>query len=328
MVNLAGREPVPAQPPVEWAGRGVRVIAVLGAGGVGGLVAALLDRAGIAATVVAREETAKTLERRGFTVNSVRFGEFAATPRVVSRLDIDHDVLIVATKAGGLLAGLERIAGKPGLVLPLMNGLDHLPVLRERFGSRAVAATIRVEADRPSPGEIVHTSHFLRVEMASADPTRRPAMDAIVPRLAQAGIEAAVLDSEARVMWSKLIRLNALACTTSASGLRLGELRADPVWWARLVGAIDEAVVVAAAEGAGIDPAKVAGELLEAHATLGSSMARDIDAGREPELDAIAGAVLRAADRHEIEVPTIEWLARAVADRAGISPPSRRLRGV
>ncbi len=302
------------------------MIAVLGAGGVGGLVAALLDRAGIAATVVAREETAETLRGRGFTVNSVRFGEFAANPRIVSRLEADHEVLIVATKASGLEAGLERIVGAPGLVLPLLNGLDHLPVLRERFGSRAVAATIRVEADRPSPGDIVHSSHFLRVEMASVDPARRPAMDALAARLAQAGIEAAVLDSEARVMWSKLVRLNALACTTSASGLRLGELRDDPVWWPRLTGAIDEAVAVAAAEGAVLDPAKVIAELCEAHGTLSSSMARDIEAGRKPELDAIVGSVLRAADRHEIPTPTIGWLARAVADRAGVPPP-RRLAG-
>jgi len=299
------------------------VIAVLGVGGVGGLVAALLDRAGIAATVVAREETVESLRRRGFTVNSVRFGEFAANPRVVSRLEADHDVLIVATKASGLEAGLDRIVGRPALVLPLLNGLDHLPILRERFGARAVAATIRVEADRPSLGEIVHTSNFLRVEMASGDPGQRPAMDAFARRLTGAGIETAVLDSEPRVMWSKLIRLNALACATSASGRRLGQLRDDPIWWARVVGAIDEAVAVASAEGAGIDPTKIADELLQAHATLGSSMARDIEAGREPELDAIAGSVLRAADRHEIRVPTIEWLARTVADRAGIARPRR-----
>jgi 2-dehydropantoate 2-reductase len=159
--------------------------------------------------------------------------------------------------------------------------------------------------------------------MASTDPARRRPMDAFAQRLRQAGIDAAVLDSESRVMWSKLIRLNALACTTSASGLRLGELRDDPVWWPRLAGAIDEAVAVAAAEGAVIDPAKVVAELREAHATLSSSMARDIEAGQPPELDAIAGAVLRAADRDEIRVPTIEWLAQAVADRAGIAPPRR-----
>ncbi len=52
---------------------------------------------------------------------------------------------------------------------------------------------------------------------------------------------------------------------------------------------------MAAAEGASIDAADPLGELSAAHATLGSSMQRDIAAGRAPELDAIPGAVLRAA---------------------------------
>ena len=45
------------------------------------------------------------------------------------------------------------------------------------------------------------------------------------------------------------------------------------------------------------------GELEQAHATLGSSMQRDIAAGRAPELDAIPGSVLRAAARHGSAVP-------------------------
>ena len=65
---------------------------------------------------------------------------------------------------------------QPKLVLPLLNGLDHIPVLRERFGADAVlAGTIRVEADRPEPGVVVHTSPFLLVEMASHDPGARGA---------------------------------------------------------------------------------------------------------------------------------------------------------
>ena len=50
-------------------------------------------------------------------------------------------------------------------------------------------------------------------------------------------------------------------------------------------------------------------------------MQRDIAAGREPELDAIPGAVLRAAKRHGIECPTIARLAVEIAERAGIPAP-------
>jgi 2-dehydropantoate 2-reductase len=50
-------------------------------------------------------------------------------------------------------------------------------------------------------------------------------------------------------------------------------------------------------------------------------MARDVEAGREPELDAIAGAVLRAAARHDVPVPAVLALTRRVADRAGVAAP-------
>ena len=56
-------------------------------------------------------------------------------------------------------------------------------------------------------------------------------------------------------------------------------------------------------------------ELEQAHADLGSSMQRDIAAGREPELDAIAGAVIRAADRHGLDHPVTSWLRDRVAAR-------------
>jgi 2-dehydropantoate 2-reductase len=60
----------------------------------------------------------------------------------------------------------------------------------------------------------------------------------------------------------------------------------------------------------------VMAELDDAHETLGSSMQRDIAAGREPELDAIAGSVLRAAERNGIPCPTIERLTEDVRRKA------------
>jgi len=57
-------------------------------------------------------------------------------------------------------------------------------------------------------------------------------------------------------------------------------------------------------------------EIEDAHAGLTTSMQRDVAAGRESELDAIAGSVLRAATRHGLECPAIERLAGRVAERS------------
>jgi 2-dehydropantoate 2-reductase len=299
-------------------------VAVLGPGGVGGLIAAVLDRAGTAVTVVGRRSTAEQIARRGVLLESVRFGEFVAHPRAVERLEEPVDALIVATKAAGLLSALERITVEPGLVLPLLNGLDHLARLRERFAADSVlAGAIRVEADRPEPGMVVHTSTFLLIEMAARhpgrlDPAASARIRALAQALGQAGVPVRVLDSEAQVMWSKLVRLNPLACTTSAYDKLLGEIRSTPELRAELVRAIEESCAVGRAEGAEVDPVTAMRELDEAHATLGSSMQRDIAAGREPELDAIPGSVLRAAARRGLQCPTITRLVALIATRAGL----------
>jgi 2-dehydropantoate 2-reductase len=292
-------------------------VAVLGPGGVGGVIAGALDRAGTDVVVVARESTAALIAREGVRVQSVTLGEFVARPRAVARLLEPVDALVVATKAAGLAPALERIAVDPAVVLPLLNGLDHLAVLRARFPAGSVlAGSIRVEADRPQPGLVVHTSPFLLVSMAGAEPAVHPAMQALADALSHAGVSVRVRDREADVMWSKLVRLNALACVTSAYDVLLGEIRSTPRLRADLEGAIEEACAVGGAEGAqDIDPARAIAELEAAHDTLGSSMQRDIAAGREPELDAIPGSVLRAAARHGIACPTIERLVALIAAR-------------
>jgi 2-dehydropantoate 2-reductase len=298
-------------------------IAVLGPGGVGGLLAGALERAGNEVLVVAREQTASTISTRGLRVSSVTLGDFVAYPAAVPRLDQPVDALIVATKADGLEGALARVASEPALVLPLLNGLDHLHLLRERFSPGSVlAGSIRVEADRPEPGVVVHTSPFLLVQMASADPAVGPAMAGLARTMSDAGVTARVVDSEAQVMWSKLVRLNALACTTSAYDKLLGEIRSTPALRADLEAAIEEASAVARAEGAqDVDAASAIAELDRAHASLGSSMQRDIAAGRPPELDAIPGSVLRAAARHDLACPTIERLVAMIAARAGVPLP-------
>jgi 2-dehydropantoate 2-reductase len=301
----------------------MRSFAILGPGGVGGFLAAALARAGNEVTVVAREPTAEAIASDGIRVRSVRLGDFAARPAAVGSVEGAVDALLMATKATALEGALARVAGlEPRIVLPLLNGLDHLDVLREHFGERAVAGSIRIESTRVGAGEIEQTSGFLRIDMASEDPVMRGPLEELARALDAAGVPARVMESEAQAMWGKLVRLNALACTTSAWDLPLGAIRSDPERRAALEACVREAAAVAESEGAHVSPAATMAELDDAHAELRTSMQRDIAAGREPELDAIPGAVLRAAARHGIECPTIARLAELAAGRAkGVRSP-------
>src|SRR3954470_9408196 len=129
-------------------------VAIVGPGGVGGLVGALLTRAGHEVVYVARPETAARLNADGIAVHSVRFGDFTVPARAVSTLSTPVSLCVVATKATTLGDALERVpADGADLILPLLNGVDHMGVLRARYpSSRVVAGSIRVESTRVAPG--------------------------------------------------------------------------------------------------------------------------------------------------------------------------------
>jgi len=278
---------------------------------VGGFLAAALARAGRDVTVIAREPTAEAIARDGITVASVRLGDFTAYPKAEPRLTTNGATLIVTTKFTTIEPALERVRAEPALVVPLLNGLDHMALLRDRFGDdRVPAGTIRIEAHRDSPGRITQTSRFLRIDLGPPSPP----VEQLAAAFEHAQIPARVTD-EPDVLWGKLVRLNALACLTSAYDLPLGPIRDDPAMRAELEACVREAAAVARYEGADISPVRVMDELDGAHATLGSSMQRDIAAGIAPELDAIPGAVLRAAASHGLRAPTIAAMYDRIAAR-------------
>ncbi len=137
-------------------------------------------------------------------------------------------MLLVATKATGLEAALERVTATPAAGRAAAERTGPHVHARERFGVAVVAAgSIRIEADRPAPGRIVQTSPFLRVDLASADGALRERLERLASRLERADVPATVGDSEAQVMWSKLTRLCALALTTSAYDQPVGTIRTE-----------------------------------------------------------------------------------------------------
>jgi 2-dehydropantoate 2-reductase len=291
-------------------------VAVLGPGGVGGLVAAALVRAGVRTTVVAREPTVGAIAQRGVRLSSLRLGEIVAHPMATTQLDEDVDVLVVATRARDLPAALERVSGQPGLVVPLLDGLDHVAVLRERFGPRAVAATIAVESERVAPGVILQSSPGLRVELASDHPSPRPRMAAFRDLLRTAELPARLGDTEARVLWSRLVAVTAISCTTAAYDRPIGAVRDHPRARLELESAVDEATAVANAEGAQLDPDALLRTLWQADPAQSSPLARDVAAGREDELETVAGAVVRHGATHGLACPVLADLVARIRSRA------------
>jgi 2-dehydropantoate 2-reductase len=283
-------------------------VAVLGLGGIGGMLVARTGALGIGT-----EGSVAAIHAGGLTL--VHGGETTvAHPEVATRLDRPVGVLVVAIKAYALPDALDRI--DPGaledvVVLPLLNGLEHVAMLRETLGPQAVVAAGsigRVEAFSPDPGVVVQRPGGPALLTAAAEALGRDLLATRLEPLAVPGIEIAVLDDERVVLWEKAARLAVLAAAAIASGRPVGELRTDPEWQPRVHAALVEACVVAAADGDELNPA-AQWEIVEGlPESLVPSAARDAAVGRPTELDAITGSVIRTARRLGIRTPMLDGL--------------------
>jgi 2-dehydropantoate 2-reductase len=295
-------------------------VVVVGAGGVGGLLGALLARQGDEVTFVATESTSSLLNSEGLRVNSDLFGNFTVRVLAVTLLTSPTDVCIFAVKATQLEAAMERVPKDVlggSVVVPFLNGVEHVDILRRTYGTAVVAGTMRVASTRTAAGVIEHSSPFVRVEVAVAaglDDSHKEAVLRFGDHLTAAGVDVDVREDELLMLWGKLIFLGPLALLTTRYGTSAGDVRT--AHRAELIALIEEIARVGAALDAPLS-AEVALEFFDSvPATMQSSMQHDAAAGNPIELDGIGGAVLRAADRTGVPVPTTQRLVRELRQRS------------
>jgi len=296
-----------------------RPVAVLGPGAVGASLAVRLCLAGVKTLCVARPETAGVVALAGLSVETRDDGVLTARPEVVERLERPVALLLITVKAPMLEEALERIdpaAVAEGVALPLLNGLEHLEVVRRRLGARVAAGTVsHFQAYRVGRVQVIETTPPPLVTMASDGDLTRRELEAAAELLRRARLEVRVGQSERRVLWHKVARIAPLAAATAITGRPVGELRADPAWRPRLQAAIAEACQVAEADGVSLRPNGQWQIVEEMPVTLTPSAARDFSAGRRTELDAIVGSVLRVAERCGVPCPVLGELAAAAGLR-------------
>jgi 2-dehydropantoate 2-reductase len=287
--------------------------AILGAGAIGGLIGAALGREGEDVTLLARPET-KTRYPGTLSLKTPS-GTFETAVRIESKIPDDTEVLWIAVKAYDLAVALHGVPpdSKIPTIIPLLNGIDHVELLRSRFGhDRVVPATIAVESERLAPGQIVQRSPFVRLMISMIGETR---LATVADRLRRASFTCEFQADEKTMLWSKLAFLGPFALTGTASDMDKQGIFADAAWRARLESTVGEACAVATADRAVVDRKKILATLESLPATMRSSMQKDVSAGRMPELDAIGGPIIRAGHSHGLDVPITRELVARIQDR-------------
>jgi 2-dehydropantoate 2-reductase len=287
--------------------------AILGAGGVGGVIGAILANAGEDVTLVVRPGTARGYPKQ-ISLDS-HFGNASGVVNVAESLSAPTDVLWLTVKATQLELALAEVPQNVSLkaVVPLLNGTEHVGLLRNRFGhDRVIPATIAGEMERTAPGNYVHRSPFLRLNVSSDG---KGVLNGCIEKFKNFGVECKYIDNEQTLLWGKMVFLAPFALSTSAAAQAIGAVLSDPERRRRMEDCIRETAEAGRANGAELDADATIKMMGSAPAGMRSSMQKDVEAGRSPELDAIAGPILRTAKAHGFHANATQRLVDEIRRR-------------
>lgn len=289
-------------------------VVVIGAGAMGMLFGGKLAGAGHDVTLIDVDaERVAAIAGHGVVINGDAIACHADLPGAAPAGSAD--LLVVFTKATHTLHAIRQNAAllrDEGVVLTVQNGLGNGATIAAHVGAdRVLVGITNWPADLVGHGEI-HVGGTGMVKLWSFDGADRPIAYTVASALDNAGLHASAEPSVERAIWEKVIfnaTLNGIAALT---GLTVGQIGDIDVVRALAMRVVDEGVAVAEASGIAIDAAEVRSAIsfaLAHHRDHKPSMLQDVAAGRRTEVDAIQGALVDAAHRHGIAVPTLETCA-------------------
>ena len=288
-------------------------VAVIGAGGIGGLYGGLLARAGHDVRFLARGRHLQAIQERGLRVESAQFGTFTLEARAsASAAELgpgEADLVLFAVKTFDLeqaATPARELLAPDGSLLTFQNGVDAPDRLAEVIpAERVLIGTTGLETTILDPGVIgqLSTSHYVFVGALHGPPT--PRVQTLVRTLQAAGINATEAADGHRALWEKAYVLIPMATLTSVAESGIGPIRDLPETHALLEALLDEVLAVASAYGYGLPEARErASQIIHNWAYDGkASMARDFERGNRTELEAITGTLVRMAAAKNVDVP-------------------------
>lgn len=295
-------------------------IGILGPGAIGGMLAALLWKDGHDVTCIGKKTSVAKIKKYGISFDSQLYGNFIAKPNSVEILNKHVDVLFISVKAPFMNDALKRInidSVKSGMIVPLLNGLGYSKNIRDRLGNIVAIGTIgNVEVTRNIDQLICHMSSSRpKIEIASNFDIASTELEKLSNILNSAGFSTSVIDSEEKVIWNKLVRLNAIASLTSAYQRTIGEVRTNARLNKWLNEIVEEGALVASHEGIIIDPKEVINQINALPSSLKTSMQRDIMSKRPSEFESITGGVMRLAESYGIPIPAHKHIYNLISKK-------------
>jgi 2-dehydropantoate 2-reductase len=286
---------------------------VVGAGSTGGYFGGRLAQAGRDVTFLVRAIRALQLRARGLEILSPH-GNATLAPKLVtaSELKERYDAILLTVKGFALVDAMQDVApavGPETVILPVLNGIRHVEILRRRFGEGAVGGcACKVATILDDEGRIIQLTKQQDLAYGEMNGQLSSRMRALEAFMAGAGFDSRLSPVIEREMWEKWLLLASVGAITCLMRGNVGVVEAAPGGREFILGIIDEIADIISAVG--VPPSREALDgaralLTQKGSPQTSSMYRDLQKGRRVEVDEIIGDLVRRGRDGGIDCPLL-----------------------
>jgi len=207
-------------------------------------------------------------------------------------------------------------------VVILQNGVDNVEAIASIVGSGAVlAGAVYVALQLAGPGVVVRAGGEGRIVFGELSGAMTERVQRVASALEQSRIPHEVSTDITRVLWEKFLFIAGVGGVTALARSGIGPLLASPESRRLLTAACEEITAIAPGEGVPF-PADAVDRVIKQAAALPpqwrSSMARDLEEGRQLEVEALSGAVVRRGLKPGVPTP----IHRTIAACLSVHQPS------
>ena len=304
-------------------------ITVMGTGGVGGYFGARLADAGHDVAFIARGNHLKALKDNGLTIYS-EIGDLTINPIKVSDNPAEFgeaDIILFCVKAYDTQSAanvIKPIMGANTGVIPFLNGIGHIEILKETLGENSVLGGVaNISALIEKPGVIRHFSTMQILRVGELDGTLSTRVKQFREACGDAAIDCPIPENIERELWQKIVMICTLAGANCITRLPLGDCRANPQTREFMVNLATEAVAVAKALNVSLPKNQVdlTMKLLDAlPGTMKASILAALERGEKLEASALNGAIERLGRETQIDTPSHRAVYAALSPHENGTP--------
>ena len=293
-------------------------VAVMGAGAVGCYYGAMLGRAGLKVTLIARPQHVDAIQRAGLRLQTSQSDELIKVKASTEADAVRGAQLVLFSvkstdteSAGKAMAPyLERDAA----IITLQNGVDNAERLAATLGREVIPAVVYVAVEMAGPG---HVRHHGRGELVIG---RSAASEAIVAAFAAAGVAVEISDNVMGALWAKLIVNSAYNALSAITQLPYGRLVQNAGVPEVMRDVVDECLAVARASGVKVpaDMHETVRRIAQTMPGQYSSTAQDLSRQKKTEIEHLNGFVVRKGEALGVRTPvnrTLLALVKALENR-------------